>query len=71
MRKMLGHAVDMLAHGVVRRARPEHEDHSRLLIRVNCQVRYLAIYEMINFSNRNILWRSHENTYGFLNLQSL
>ena len=71
MRKMLGHAVEMFAHGVVRRARPQHQDYSRLLIGVNRQVRHLAIYEMIDFSNRNIVWRSHESTYGFLNLQSL
>ena len=66
MRKMPGHAVEMFAHGVVRSARPEHEDHSRLLIRINRQVHHLAIYEMIDFSNRNIVWRSHEVTYGFL-----
>src|SRR5271165_3706551 len=71
MRQLQGHAVQMFTHGVMRGSRPQHEGYSSLLVEVHRHIHYFAAYEMIDFTDRNVLFRSHGTTYGFLNLQSL
>src|SRR5271157_3074047 len=69
MRQLQGHAVQMFTHGVMRGSRPQHEGYSSLLVEVHRHIHYFAAYEMIDFTDRNVLSRNHGDTYGFLNLQ--
>jgi hypothetical protein len=72
MRKLPGHALQVFMHGLVRSSRPQYQDYSSLVLRIDRRTsHHFTVREMINLSYRNILMRCHRTTYGFRNLQSL
>src|SRR5271165_2303270 len=70
VRQLQSHALNVLAHIVVRSARAQHEDHSGTFVGVNRESYHLPVREVVNLRYRNITCRVHSNTYGFLIFQS-
>jgi len=62
MWELAGHALQVFTHGVVRSSRPQHEDYSGLVLRIDRNSHHFTMYEMVNLSYWNILRLSHRIT---------
>ena len=63
-------AIEMFVHRVVRGTRPEHDGHSRFLLKVNRGIHRFAAQELVDFADWNVAGRGHDDTPDFSSLQS-